>query len=143
MADLETFVGTICANDPELRFTQTGLPVCNFSIKVPAVRANAEKGIEGKKEFFLEITTWRELAENVAESLQKGDRVIVRGIIKTDTYTDREGAEKTKTYLNAWNVGAELSYNTVEFTTAERKEPVSAGVGSGTTAAADDPERPF
>jgi single-strand DNA-binding protein len=136
MSELITIVGTISGSDPELRFTQTGLAVCNFSVRVPGVKANAAKGIEAQEAYFQDITCWRELAENVAESLQKGDRVIVRGLEKTDTY-ESNGETKTKHYLNAWNVGAELSYNTVEFTTAERAEPVAAAAG------AEDPQRPF
>jgi single-strand DNA-binding protein len=136
LAPLTVIVGTICNPGPELRFTESGLALTKFSVRVPG--KNAKDGQPKVEASFVQCAAWRELAESVAESLQPGDRVIVQGVLKTRTYTKSDGTEGSSTELNAWNVGAELSYATVQITRNERKD--SAGtvpVGAPQAAAAD------
>lgn len=118
--ELITVVGSIVKEDPELRFTTSGHALCKFSIRVPGTKAT---GYKPKTDpVFHNVTAWRELGENVAESLFKGDRVIVRGIVKHNTWKNDAGEEKVQTVLNAWNVGPDLSYTTCEVFKAERTE---------------------
>lgn len=126
---LVTLVGTVVKEDPILNFTPTGLPVTKFSIMVPGTKA--KEGRPATERTFHDVVAWRELGENVAESVQKGDRVIVRGVIKTRTWDKQDGSKGTATELNAWNVGPDLSYATATVTRNERTEaPAAASVGA-------------
>jgi single-strand DNA-binding protein len=118
--DLVTFVGTIVKDDPILTFTNAGLALCKFSIRVAGTKAKGDK--PATPATFHNVTAWRELGENVAESLFKGDRVIVRGIVKHNEWENDAGETKVQVVLNAWNVGPDLSYSTCEVFKAERTE---------------------
>ena len=133
---LTVLVGTICNPGPELRFTATGLALTKFSVRVPGT--NAKDDQPKTEASFVQCAAWRELGESVAESLSPGDRVIVRGVLKTREYEKNDGTKGSSTELNAWNVGAELSYATVQIARNERKD--SAGpvpVGAPAAAAPD------
>lgn len=135
-APLTVIVGTVCNPGPELRFTGTGLPLCKFSVRVPGKKA--KDGAPAVEASFVQCAAWRELGESVAESLQPGDRVIVQGVLKTRTYEKNDGTPGSSTELNAWNVGAELSYATVEITRNERKDSAGPVPVSAPAAAAAD-----
>ena len=135
-APLTVFVGTVCNPGPELRFTATGLPLCKFSIRVPGTKA--KEGRPATEASFVQCAAWRELGESVAESLAPGDRVIVRGVLKTRTYEKNDGTTGSSTELNAWDVGAELSYATVQITRNERKDSAGPVLASAPAAAAPD-----
>ena len=137
MSDLVTVVGTVCKEDPTLRFTSTGLAICSFSVREPGKKARGD--LPAQEARFWNVEAWRELGESVAESLQNGDRVIIQGLVKTNTWTNKEGEEKSKQVLNAWNVGAELSYATVEITRNERRDsrPADVPVPGAAAPAAD------
>lgn len=100
-----TVVGTLGA-DPELRFTPSGTAVCNFS-----VAENRGKGEEQVAHWF-EVTCWKTLAENVAESLRKGDRVILSGQLEQHKWETDSGDKRSKIQIVAWNVGPDLSWAT-------------------------------
>jgi single-strand DNA-binding protein len=132
-APLTVIVGTVCKPGPELRFTTTGLALTKFSVRVPG--KNAKEGQPAVEASFVQCAAWRELGESVAESLEPGDRVIVQGVLKTREYEKQDGTKGSSTELNAWNVGAELSYATVQITRNERKDsagpvPTPAPVGA-------------
>ena len=135
-APLTVFVGTVCNPGPELRFTATGLPLCKFSIRVPG--KNAKDGQPAVEASFVQCAAWRGLGESVAESLEPGDRVIVQGVLKTREYDKSDGTKGSSTELNAWNVGAELSYATVQITRNERKDSAGPVLASAPAAAAPD-----
>ena len=120
MSDLITEVGSVCNPGPGLTFTATGLALCKFSVRVPGTKA--KEGRPATEASFLNVVAWRELAESVAESLAAGDRVIIQGLLKTREWDKQDGTKGTATELNAWNVGAELSYATVVITRNERKD---------------------
>jgi single-strand DNA-binding protein len=136
MSDLITIVGSVCNPGPELRFTNTGLALTKFSVRVPG--KNAKDGQPKVEASFVQCAAWRELGESVAESLQPGDRVIVQGLLKTREYDKADGTKGSSTELNAWNVGAELSYATVEITRNERKDTAGAVAAPAPVAAAAD-----
>lgn len=132
-----TITGSLTA-DPELRFTPAGIAVANFTVASNARRfdktTNSYVDVEP---IFLRCTAWRSAAENVAESLTRGSRVIVTGNLKSISWEDREtGAKRTSLELNVTEVGASLLWATVTVTKAER---TSATTGKP----ADDDEPPF
>ena len=135
-APLTVIVGTVCNPGPELRFTPTGLALTKFSVHVPGTKA--KDGQAATEATFVQCAAWRELAETVAESLSPGDRVIVRGVLKSREWDKSDGTKGSATELNAWNVGAELSYATVVITRNERKDTAGAVPAPAKTTAAHD-----
>jgi single-strand DNA-binding protein len=132
-----TITGSLTA-DPELRFTPSGIAVANFTVASNARRFDkATNGYVDAEPIFMRCTAWRTTAENVAESLTRGMRVIVTGTLKTTSYETREGDKRTSLELNVTEVGASLLFATVKVHKAERTSGTSAGKP------ADDDEPPF
>ncbi len=119
----ETIV-TVCGNlvdDPELRFTSSGAAVAKFRVaSTPRKFDRNTNAWEDDKEggLFLTCSVWRQAAENVAESLQRGMRVIVQGRLKQRSYEDREGVKRTVYELDVEEVGASLRNATAKVTKA-------------------------
>jgi single-strand DNA-binding protein len=115
-----TVVGNL-VDDPELRFTPSGAAVANFRIaSTPRTfdkQTNEWKDGEG---LFLSCAIWRQAAENVAESLQKGMRVVVQGRLKQRSYETREGEKRTVYELEVEEVGPSLKYATAKVTRTTR-----------------------
>ncbi|MFJ1782456.1 single-stranded DNA-binding protein [Streptomyces anulatus] len=113
-----TVVGNL-VDDPELRFTPAGAAVAKFRVaSTPRVfdkQSNEWKDGEG---LFLSCSVWRQAAEHVAESLQKGMRVIVQGRLKQRSYEDREGVKRTVYELDVDDVGPSLKSATAKVTKA-------------------------
>ncbi|WP_327354852.1 single-stranded DNA-binding protein [Streptomyces sp. NBC_01304] len=111
-----TIVGNL-VDDPELRFTPSGAAVAKFRVaSTPRIfdkQTNEWKDGEG---LFLTCSVWRQAAENVAESLQRGMRVIVQGRLKQRSYEDREGVKRTVYELDVEEVGASLKTATAKVT---------------------------
>ena len=115
-----TVVGNLVA-DPELRFTPTGLAVANFRIASTPRVYNRDSGQwEDGEALFLTCNVWREAAENVAESLSKGMRVIVNGRLKQRSYQNREGENRTVFEVEADEVGPSLKYASANVTRNSR-----------------------
>lgn len=133
-----TIIGNLTA-DPELRFTPAGAAVANFTVaSTPRTfdkRANEWKDGEA---LFLRCQVWREAAENVAESLTRGSRVIVSGRLKQRSYETREGEKRTVVELEVDEIGPSLRYATAKPNKVNRG---GGGGFSGTPAnkPADDP----
>ena len=113
-----TVVGNLTA-DPELRYTQNGLPVCNFTIaSTPrSFDRNANEWKDGEA-LFLRASCWREIGEHVAGSLTKGSRVIATGRLKQRSYETREGEKRTSLELEVDEIGPSLKYATAQVTRA-------------------------
>lgn len=114
-----TVVGNLTA-DPELRYTQNGLPVANFTIaSTPRVpdRQNPGQYKDGDA-LFLRASVWREFAEHVAGSLTKGMRVVAQGRLRQRSYQDREGNTRTAIELEVDEIGPSLRYATAQVTRA-------------------------
>lgn len=111
-----TVVGNLTA-DPELRYTQNGLPVANFTIaSTPRTFDRQANEWKDGEALFLRSSIWREAAEHVAGSLTKGSRVIATGILKQRSYQDREGNNRTAIELEVDEIGPSLKYATATIT---------------------------
>ncbi|MFD3524338.1 single-stranded DNA-binding protein [Streptomyces sp. NPDC058653] len=127
-----TVVGNL-VDDPELRFTPSGAAVAKFRVaSTPRIfdrQTNEWKDGEG---LFLTCSVWRQAAENVAESLQRGMRVVVQGRLKQRSYEDREGVKRTVYELDVEEVGPSLKTATAKVTkTTGRGAQGGYGGGGG------------
>lgn len=115
--------------DPELRFTTNGAAVCNFSIAVN--RRWWSKAMNDWEEdtSFFDVTAWAAIAENVAESLERGDRVIVVGRMDQRTWENDQGEKRSKVEIVADDVGPSLRWATV----GELHKPERGGGDRGTS----------
>ncbi|MGX1702099.1 single-stranded DNA-binding protein [Microbacterium sp. NPDC055357] len=121
-----TVVGNLTA-DPELRYTQNGLPVANFTIaSTPRNYDRQTNEWKDGEALFLRASVWREFAEHVAGSLTKGMRVVATGRLKQRSYQDREGNNRTAIELEVDEIGPSLRYATAQVTRA-----ASGGGGGG------------
>jgi len=115
-----TVVGNI-TDDPELRFTPSGAAVANFTVaSTPRTMNKQTNEWEDGEALFLRCSIWRQAAENVAESLQKGARVIVQGRLKARTWETREGEKRTSFEVDVDEIGPSLKWATAKVTRAQR-----------------------
>jgi single-strand DNA-binding protein len=136
-----TVVGNL-TGDPELRFTPSGAAVANFTIA--STPRNFDKQTNEWKDgdtLFLNCSIWRQAAENVAESLQKGMRVVAQGRLKQRSYETREGEKRTVVELEVEEVGPSLKYATAKVARVQRSGGGGgySGGGGGRTGGGDDP----
>ncbi|WP_033321284.1 single-stranded DNA-binding protein [Streptomyces yerevanensis] len=111
-----TVVGNL-VDDPELRFTPSGAAVAKFRVaSTPRTFDRQTNEWKDGESLFLTCSVWRQAAENVAESLQRGMRVIVQGRLKQRSYEDREGVKRTVYELDVDEVGASLRNATAKVT---------------------------
>ena len=128
-----TVVGNLTA-DPELRYTQNGLAVANFTIaSTPRTFDRASNDWKDGEALFLRASVWREFAEHVAGSLTKGSRVIATGRLKQRSYETKEGEKRTSIELEVDEIGPSLRYATAQVTRAasSREGGNSAPRGGG------------
>ena len=122
-----TVVGNL-VDDPELRFTPAGVAVAKFRIASTPRRFNKTTSAwEDGESLFLTCSVWRQAAENVAESLARGVRVIVQGRLKQRSYEDREGVKRTVYELDVDEVGPTLARATAKV----EKNPSGGGQQQG------------
>ena len=117
-----TVIGNLTA-DPELRFTQSGVAVANFTIASTPRTFDKQRNewVDGEA-LFLRSTIWRDAAENVAESLEKGSRVVAQGRLVQRSFTDREGNNRTSIELDVDEIGPSLRYATARVTKVDRRQ---------------------
>jgi single-strand DNA-binding protein len=116
-----TFIGN-CGKPPEIRFTNSGQAVATFSIAVSR-RYKDQKDEWQEVTTWLDVTCWKELAENVGTSVTKGTRVIVVGRLDMDEWEDKDGEKRSKLKVTADSVGVDLRYATAEVARTERTGP--------------------
>jgi single-strand DNA-binding protein len=146
-----TVVGNLTA-DPELRFTPSGAAVANFTVaSTPRTFDKNSNEWKDGEALFLRCSVWRQAAENVAESLQKGMAVIVQGRLKQRSYETKEGEKRTVVELEVDEIGPSLRWATAKVTKASRGGGgggyggggggggYSSGGQGGGAAPADDP----
>ena len=111
-----TLVGNLTA-DPELRFTPSGAPVANFTVaSTPRTFDRTTSEWKDGEAMFINCSVWRQAAENVAETLTKGMRVIVQGRLRARSYETREGEKRTVFEVDVDEVGPALRYATAKVT---------------------------
>ena len=126
-----TLVGNL-TNDPELRFTPSGAAVANFTVaSTPRTFDKNTNEWKDGEALFLRCSIWRQAAENVAESLQKGMGVIVQGRLKQRSYETKEGEKRTVYELDVDEVGPSLKWATAKVTKASRGGGGGYGGGGG------------
>jgi single-strand DNA-binding protein len=115
-----TVVGNL-TGDPELRFTPSGAAVANFTVaSTPRILDKATNEWKDGDALFLRCSVWRQAAENVAESLQRGGRVIVTGRLRQRSYETKEGEKRTVVELEVDEIGPSLRFATAKVTKASR-----------------------
>jgi single-strand DNA-binding protein len=131
-----TIVGNL-ADDPELRYTQGGVAVVSVRVgSTPRTFNRQTSAWEDGETVWVRCTAWREVAENVAQSLTKGTRVVVTGRLKAPSaYQSAQGEARASLELEIEEIGASLRYATASVTRRARE----AGAGSGAGAVAGDP----
>ena len=140
-----TVIGNLTA-DPELRFTSSGAAVASFTVASTPRTLDKQSG-EWKdgEALFLRCNIWRQAAENVAESLTRGARVIVSGRLKQRSFETREGEKRTVVELDVDEIGPSLRYATAKVNKVSRGGGGGGGGGfggsgsGGSAAPADDP----
>lgn len=115
-----TVVGNLTA-DPELRFTPSGAAVANFTVASTPRSFDKQSGEWRDGEaLFMRCTAWRDLGENVAESLRRGMRVVAQGRLQARSYETKEGEKRTAWELQVDEVGPSLRYATAQVAKAQR-----------------------
>jgi len=146
-----TIVGNL-TNDPELRFTPSGAAVASFTVaSTPRFLDKTTNEWKDGDALFMRCSVWRQAAENVAESLTRGARVMVTGRLRQRSFETKEGEKRTVVELEVDEVGPSLRYATAKVTKAQRSGGNAGGnvVGgnfggggssyAGASAPADDP----
>jgi single-strand DNA-binding protein len=135
-----TIIGNLTA-DPELRFTPSGAAVANFTVaSTPRQFDRTSNDWKDGETLFMRCSVWRDAAENVAESLQRGTRVLVSGRLKSRSYETKEGEKRTVIELDVDEVGPSLRYATAKVNRTQRGSGGGGfnggGQGGGTTGGA-------
>lgn len=128
-----TVVGNLTA-DPELRFTPSGAAVASFTIASTPRQfdRNSNEWKDGEA-LFLRCSIWRQAAENVAESLQRGMRVVAQGRLKQRSFETREGEKRTVIELDVDEIGPSLKYATAKVNRTSRGSGGGGGGGFGSS----------
>lgn len=138
-----TVIGNL-TNDPELRFTPSGAAVANFTVaSTPRTFDRQTNEWKDGETLFLRCSVWRDAAENVAESLVRGSRVIVTGNLVSRSFETKEGEKRTVNELQVDEVGPSLRYATAKVNKTSRGGGGFGGQGGGQPGGfggqADDP----
>ena len=115
-----TIIGNL-TGDPELRFTPSGAAVANFTVaSTPRQFDRTSNDWKDGETLFMRCSVWRDAAENVAESLQRGARVLVSGRLKSRSYETKEGEKRTVIEMDVEEVGPSLKYATAKVNRTQR-----------------------
>ena len=135
-----TVVGNLVA-DPELRFTASGQPVATFRVaSTPRVMDRTTNEWKDGDSLFLTCNVWRQAAENVAESLQRGMRVIVTGRLKQRSYETKEGEKRTVFEVEVDDVGPSLRNASAKVARANRTGGAGGSSGGGYSGGGNQPQ---
>jgi single-strand DNA-binding protein len=125
-----TIVGNL-TRDPELRFTPSGQATATFGVAVNRVWTDRQSQERKEATSFLDVVCWGQLAENAAQSLTRGTRVVVSGRLDQRSWENQEGEKRSKIEITADEVSPSLRWATVEITKNERRSPDANGSGGG------------
>jgi single-strand DNA-binding protein len=132
--------------DPELRFQPSGTALCQFGLAVNRRWKNKQTNEWDEQVSFFDVVCWRELAENVAESIVKGTRVIVTGRLEQRSWETDDGQKRSKVEVVADEVGPSLRWATAQVTRNERQDRAPSTAPAATEAPAagyNDDDEPF
>ena len=138
MADTFVSITGNLTDNPELRFTQSGVPVANFRVAVTPRVPDGKGGFQDDETSFFRVTAWRSLAENVADSLTKGARVVILGRLRTSSWETPGGEKRTSVEIQADEVAPSLRFATAKPTKIGR-----GGRGAAAPAAQFNDPPPF
>lgn len=125
-----TIIGNL-TSDPELKFTGSGKAVANFTVaQTPRYLDKASGEWKDGEALFMRCSLWADAAENLAESLSKGTRVIVTGKLKQRSYETKEGEKRVAVELEVSEIGASLRYAKVSVTKVAKGSRVTAPVST-------------
>jgi single-strand DNA-binding protein len=126
-----TLIGNL-TGDPELRFTPSGAAVANFTVAcTPRTLDRQSNEWKDGETLFISCAVWRQVAENVAESLTRGARVVVHGRLKARSYDDRDGNKRTVFECDVEEIGASMRYATLKISKTSRSDGGGFGGGGG------------
>ena len=126
-----TIIGNL-TGDPELRFTPSGAAVANFTVaSTPRQFDRTSNEWKDGETLFMRCSVWRDAAENVAESLQRGTRVLVSGRLKSRSYETKEGEKRTVIEMDVDEVGPSLKYATAKVNRTQRGSGSGGGFNGG------------
>jgi single-strand DNA-binding protein len=128
-----TMVGN-CTRDPELRFTSSGQAVATFGLAVNRRWQNRQTNEWEEQVSFFDVTCWQQMAENVAESITKGTRVLVTGRLDQRSWETQDGDKRSKVEIVADEVAPSLRYATAQVSRNERREGFEGGGGGRSVA---------
>lgn len=130
-----TIIGNV-TKEPELRFTPSGAAVANFTVAVNERRKNAAGEWEDGDATFYECAAWKEMAENVAESIERGSRVVLSGKLKARNYDRQDGSRGTSLDVTVDEIGPSLRWATAKVTRSGGNGGGNRGNGGGNAGAA-------
>ena len=139
------FIGNL-VRDPELRYARSGKPVVNITVaSTPRSYNRTTSQWEDGEAVFMKGSAWDEMAENIAASLTKGSRVMMVGTLKSSTYKDREGNDKTGLELQIDEIGHTMKFHTLTAEKRGKASPVAKGPATDSDgwATVDDDDVPF
>ena len=125
-----TIVGNV-TRDPELRYTPSGAALASFGVAVNRRWRDPQSNDWKESVSFLDVVCWKEMADNVCESLSKGTRIVVTGRLEQRSWEDNDGNKKSKVEIVADEVGPSLRWASAEITKNERRTPDGGGGGGG------------
>lgn len=136
-----TIVGNV-TREPELRFTNTGQALATFGVAWNRKWQNRQTGQQEEQVSFFDVTCWGQLGENVAESIQKGSRVIVYGRLDQRSWETQDGEKRSKVEITADEVAPSLKWATAAITKNERRAGGDYGGGGGSADGDPGPSAP-
>jgi len=125
-----TIVGNV-TRDPELRYTPSGAANASFGVAVNRRWRDQQTNDWKEQVSFFDVVCWREMADNVCESLAKGTRIVVTGRLEQRSWEDGDGNKKSKVEIRADEIGPSLRWASAEITKNERRTPEGGGGGQG------------
>ena len=134
-ADTNVVLVGNCTRDPELRFTASGQAVAAFGLAVNRRWQNRQTNEWEEQVSFFDVTCWQQMAENVAETITKGTRVLVSGRLQQSSWQTQDGDKRTKVEIVADEVAPSLRYATAQVVRNERREGFDGGANSGSGSA--------
>ena len=145
MSSSVTIIGNI-TRDPELRFTPSGQATASFGVAVNRRWQNRQTQEWEEAVSFFDVVCWRDLADNVSESLSKGARVIVSGRLEQRSWEGQDGEKRSKVEIVADEIGPSLRWATAQVTKTDRRSPDSGGLSRSAEPPPREPafdEEPF